>query len=105
MRNILRRRYHWVYGKTAMGKPIVMGPYSEHIKANGISEKLEEGQVFTLNTRNMQQATRNIKAQLVQATGKVDEHIQRHGHAVEGQRVPFNSPNSSLASEILSSSD
>ena len=53
MRNILRRRFHWVYGKTSMGKPIVMGPYSEHVKATAISEKLEEGQIFTLNTRNM----------------------------------------------------
>tara|TARA_Y100000310_G_scaffold271230_1_gene285642 strand:- start:644 stop:961 length:318 start_codon:yes stop_codon:yes gene_type:complete len=105
MRNILRRRFHWVYGKTSMGKPIVMGPYSEHVKATAISEKLEEGQIFTLNTRNMQQATRTIKAQLVQASGNVDEHIQRHGHAVEGQRAPFENPKSSLASQILGSSD
>jgi hypothetical protein len=105
MRNILRRQFHWVYGKTGMGKPIVMGPYSEHLKANTISEKLEDGRVFTLNTRNMQQATRTIKAQLVQSTGKIDEHIQRHGHSVEGQKISFDNPTSSLANEIMRSSD
>jgi len=109
MRNILRRTYFWIYGKTNMGKPVVMGPYSEQLKADMISEKLEDSKVFPLKTRNLQQATRSIKASLVQSSsGSVDEHVRPHQHSLEGQKsqdlFPY-SNNNSLASEILESSN
>ena len=53
MRNFLKRTYFWVYGKTNMGKPVVMGPYSEELKAGMISEKLDDSRVFNLKTKNM----------------------------------------------------
>jgi len=109
MRNFLKRTYFWVYGKTNMGKPVVMGPYSEELKAGMISEKLDDSRVFNLKTKNMQQATRSIKASLVQDTGRVDEHVQPHGHQMEQSRSPFSNPfssnNNNLADEILESSN
>lgn len=110
MRNILRRTYFWIYGKTNMGKPVVMGPYGEQLKADMIAEKLEDSRVFPLKTRNLQQATRSIKASLVQSSsGSVDEHIRPHQHSIKGEKAPgtfpFENNNNSLASEILESSD
>jgi len=106
MKNILRRTYFWVYGKTNMGKPVVMGPYTEQLRADGVSEKLEDSRIFPLQTRNMQKATRSIKAILVQSsdTKNIDGHVRPHQHQMEGERLPFESKNS-LASEILESSD
>ena len=109
MRNILRRTYFWIYGKTNMGKPVVMGPYTEQIKADMIAEKLEDSRIFPLKTRNLQQATRSIKATLVQDSGSVDEHIRPHQHSISSDKspgtFPFENSNNSLASEILESSD
>ena len=111
MKNVFRRNYYWIYGKTTMGKPVVMGPYGDQLKADMLAEKLEDSRVFPLKTRNLQQATRTIKATLVQDSGSVDEHIRPHQHSMEGDKgiskgaFPFEKSNSSLASEILESSD
>ena len=92
-----------------MGKPVVMGPYVEQLKANMISDKLEDSRVFNLKTRNLQQATRSIKATLVQdSTGGVDEHIRPHQHSMKDEKSPGSYPfenNNSLATEILEASN
>ena len=109
MRNVFRKNYFWIYGKTTMGKPVVMGPYGDQLKADMLAEKLEDSRVFPLRTRNLQQATRSIKASLVQDSGTVDEHIRPHQHSMQGEKspgtFPFENSNNSLASEILGSSD
>ena len=96
-----------------MGKPVVMGPYSEQLKADMIAEKLEDSRVFPLKTRNLQQATRSIKASLVQSSsGPVDEHVRPHQHSLGGEKspgltdsFPYEQRNNSLATEILESSN
>ena len=109
MRKVFRKNYFWIYGKTSMGKPVVMGPYGEQLKADMLAEKLEDSRVFPLKTRNLQQATRSIKATLVQDSGTVDEHIRPHGHSMGNEQspssFPFENSNNTLASEILESSD
>ena len=109
MRNVFKKNYFWIYGKTSMGKPVVMGPYGEQLKADMLAEKLEDSRVFNLRTRNLQHATRSIKATLVQDSGTIDEHIRPHQHSMKGERspnsFPFENNNNSLASEILGSPD
>ena len=104
MRKIWKRTFYWVYGKTNMGKPVVMGPYVEQLRADGVSEKLEDSRVFPLQTRNMQKATRSIKAILVQSSdcNQVDEHVRPHQHPTDSIQMPFDR-NNSLANEILES--
>ena len=108
MRNILRKTYFWVYGKTNLGKPVVMGPYGQQLRADMIADKLEDSSVFPLLTRNMQQATRSIKAKLVHNSDNVDKHIVPHQHSMQGennnQSIPFEG-NNFLAQEILESPD
>lgn len=69
----------YVYGCTARGKWVILGPLSEP-QAVEAGEALTDAEVFYLSTPDIAKATQEIKAELWRRGVDPDEAISRKGH-------------------------
>ena len=74
------QKYSYIFGYTKGGKTVCLGPYLVPHEADAILATLEDGEIFSLDTRDLHKATRVIKAELLQRTGDPDEAIRRTLH-------------------------
>ena len=74
------QKYQYVFGYTKGGKTVCLGPYLVPHEADATLATLEDGEIFSLDTRDLHKATRVIKAELLQRTGDPDESIKKVLH-------------------------
>lgn len=74
-------KYYWVFGYTPVDQTkVIWGPYYDKADAARDSTKLDQGEVFDLNTRDVTRATREIKAELLKRGDSPDDAVQRVSH-------------------------
>jgi hypothetical protein len=81
-----KRTYYWAQGNSPKdGKPVLVGPFGTESRANAFSDKLEDGRVFDLPTKNQAEATRIVKAKLAGESDKggLGNIITRFSHKDE----------------------
>ena len=74
------QKYSYIFGYTKGGKTVCLGPYLVPHEADAILATLEDGEIFSLDTRDLHKATRVIKAELLQRTGDPDDSIRKMLH-------------------------
>ena len=79
--------YHWVFGRKADQNGVVLGPY-EQTQADLIADKLEDGRVFSLPTKDQSRATQMIKAELFGKSQDIEQATKQVGHSLESRKKP-----------------
>ena len=69
--------YHWVFGWTKSGKTVCLGPFYSEREAARELDVLEDGEVFPLDTRDVNRAVRCIKAELISRGTDPDEALKK----------------------------
>ena len=74
------QKYLYVFGFTKKGKAVCLGPYVNPQEADNILATLADGEIFEDGSRNLNTATRNIKAELIKRSGDADEALRKVLH-------------------------
>ena len=81
------QKYFYVLAWTDLGKVAALGPYmSENDAARALTE-FADGEVFSYDTKNLQRATRQMKAELLNRGEGPDESLRRMLHTKGLQRL------------------
>ena len=78
--------YYYVFGYTKAGKTVCLGPYMVEAEASNVLATLGDGEIFDLNTRDLNKATREIKHILMSRSGDPDEALKKMLHQKGLQR-------------------
>ncbi len=78
--------FYWVFGYSEEGKRALLGPYPTEEKAAEVADLLTDAEIYPLETRNQQKATKIVKAKLIQEGVNVDEAFQRQSHVKPSSR-------------------
>ena len=73
--------YYWAYGATDEQKKVILGPFALSSTAQAEADKLHDSEVIALETKNMQRATRMIKAKLAKNMTSVTPALSKVGHS------------------------
>lgn len=79
-----RVHYWYVMGITSKGKTVIIGPFSE-TEAESEGAKLLDAELFSCDTVNISEATRQIKAELIRRGIDPDEAVSRMSHKISGK--------------------
>ena len=71
------QKYYYVFGWTHANRKVCLGPFTDASEADGKLAELEDGEVFALATRDINKATREIKAILMSRGEDADEALRR----------------------------
>jgi len=69
--------YFWTFGWTKAGKTVCLGPFYSEKEAARELDALEDGEIFPLDTRDVNRAVRCIKAELISRGEDPDEALKR----------------------------
>ncbi len=72
--------YFWVLGYSDEGKRALLGPYTNEMRAMEIADYLTDSEIYPLETRNQQKATKIVKARLIAEGIEIDDALQRQSH-------------------------
>ena len=75
------QKYLYVFGFTKSGKAFCDGPFIDPSEADGLLSRLEDGEIFEKDTRDLSRATREIKAELLARGGDPDEALKHMLHS------------------------
>jgi len=76
----------WAFGQTEKGKRALLGPFSSETEAHERADKLDDMELFQLDTRNQARATQEIKAILLKRGSTADDALTRQLHEKGLQR-------------------
>ena len=95
----MKKVYFWVLGYSREGKRALIGPYLNEAEANTAADGLDDSEVYKLETRSQQKATKVIKAKLFQESQDMDSALQPqlHDRGLKRESTKFASPTSALA--------
>ena len=71
------QKYYYVFGFTHEDKKVCLGPFTDASEVDGKLAELEDGEVFELTTRDINKATREIKAELMSRGEDADSALRR----------------------------
>ena len=74
------QKYFYVMAWTEAGKIAALGPYMSEGDASRALTEFADGEVFVYETRNLQRATRQMKAELLSRGEGPDESLRRMLH-------------------------
>lgn len=74
------QKFYYVFGFTGEGKKVCLGPIMDPSEADGKLAELEDGEIFELKTRDLNKATRIIKAELMSRGEEPDEALRHMLH-------------------------
>lgn len=72
--------YSYVFGYTKADKTICLGPYMVQAEATNVLATLDGGEIFELDTRDLNKATKQIKHILMSRSGDPDEALKKMLH-------------------------
>ena len=75
------QKYFYVLAWTEAGKVAALGPYMSENDASRVLTEFADGEVFAYETRSLQRATRQMKAELLNRGEGPDESLRRMLHA------------------------
>ncbi len=91
--------YNWVFGRRSDMNGVVLGPY-EQSQAEAVADKLEDGQVFVLPTKDQSKATQMIKAELFRQTQNIEQATKRMSHTTQERKKPMEFRSGDLTQEL-----
>lgn len=74
------QKYFYVLAWTDLGKVAALGPYMSENDASRALTEFADGEVFVYDTRSLQRATRQMKAELLNRGEGPDESLRKMLH-------------------------